>query len=53
MICVIGTLLISFVFLIGGGTNPLVVLLFEAAGTIVGARVVYEYIPQKCQGISN
>jgi hypothetical protein len=54
IICGIGTLLVSFVMVIGASTtNPLEVLFFELAGTIVGAILAYACIPLKCRGTSN
>ena len=52
IICAIGTLIVSFLILLGGGSDPIEVLIFEIAGVIVGAGLAYACASLKCRGIS-
>lgn len=51
VICTIGTLLVSFDLLIGGGPHPFEVLIFEILGTIMAVILAYACIPLKCDGL--
>jgi len=53
IICMAGTLLVSFVFAIGGGPNPLLYLLCETLGTIVGGWSAYAYVSGKTSFVDN
>jgi hypothetical protein len=52
IICAIGTLLVSFVFAIGGGPNPFWTTAVEFLGTISGGRLAYALIPWKLDLLS-